>query len=560
MSDENRKRKNKKWIVKALVIFLIVMGILTFFSNTIMNMTLTQVSTQQIYSATLSSITRASGVVQAATQKEVKAPGELTVEGVNTYLYGYVEEGDVLATFKLPEDRTDLETAKKNLADLEKEMEYDERTPSESNDYYPLEMAVQDAEKGVETAQKNLDAAYDKDSAIERTRNEITQLNDDITELQKKKVEVENSKSESETRRDELREKIDPCKWALEKAQEALDACITDPNDPAFDQAKLDKCTADVQEAQQDVDDVQAAFDRANDRIVSYGEQIIDIENSISDKQNLIEEKELEITGYEAISSVEDAKRALSDAEHDLAQARKTLSDTRARAGVSYDQAEDAKNAKLKQKEDYEKEIARLEEYYSVTDVKAPISGMIIAVNVNRGGQCMKDEVMFTIADMDSEFYIECSIPKKDAEGMYIGSEVKTDMCDGAVVESIRPDPSSPMDSNIVRITVWGSWLTPGATTVNCTISTSNRNYENVVPKGAVQQDTEGDFIYILVTKNSPLGERYIARKVSVKVLAEDATSCAIEGAGINYAYCIVRTGKPIKNGEQVRLAQGETN
>ena len=38
MSDEIKKKKSKKWIIKALIIFLIVMGILTFFSNTIMNM------------------------------------------------------------------------------------------------------------------------------------------------------------------------------------------------------------------------------------------------------------------------------------------------------------------------------------------------------------------------------------------------------------------------------------------------------------------------------------------------------------------------------------------
>ena len=105
-----------------------------------------------------------------------------------------------------------------------------------------------------------------------------------------------------------------------------------------------------------------------------------------------------------------------------------------------------------------------------------------------------------------------------------------------------------------------GGYLVPGAMQVNCTIATSNRYYDCVVPKGAVQTDTEGSFIYILVTKNSPLGERYIARKVTVKILGEDSTSYAIEGAGINMAYCIVRTEKPIKNGEQVRLAQGETN
>ena len=195
-----------------------------------------------------------------------------------------------------------------------------------------------------------------------------------------------------------------------------------------------------------------------------------------------------------------------------------------------------------------------------MTEIVAPISGSVIAVNATRGGAATKGDVLFVIADMESGFYVECTVSKKDTEGMFIGSEVNADYCDYATVESIRPDPMDPMNSCILRISLSAYYIQPGATTVNCTISTSNRSYDCVVPKGAVHQDTEGDFIYILVTKNSPLGERYIARKVPVKVLASDSTSSAIEGAGISYAYCIVRTEKEIKNGEQVRLAQGETN
>ncbi|MBR5975662.1 MAG: efflux RND transporter periplasmic adaptor subunit [Clostridiales bacterium] len=560
MSEEKKIRKNKKWIVKALIAFLIVMGILTFFSNTIMNMTLTQVSTQQIYGATLSSITRAQGTVRTYQEKTVKAPGEITVGDIGVYLYGMVEAGDTLATISLPESREDLEQAKKNLEDLEKEMEYEERKPSESSDFYDDEMAVVDAQKAVEDAEKALDAARNKDQSIADCEEQIKSLQDTIKQLEKEKNSLEEQKLDAETKRDAYPEQIEMCQEALDAAKAALEACITDPEDPAFSQEDLDAANQAVTDAQQTLDDANAAYEKAKKDVTDIANSITDKETEIEKKNSDLTEKQGDLETFKAITTVEAAERALNDAKHRLTVARKTLSDAKTNAGITSDQKEDEWEAKLKKKEDYEKEVARLEEYYSITEITAPISGMVTSINVTRGGTCMKDEVMFTIADIDSGYYIECSIPKKDAESMYIGSEVKTDYCDSAFVESIRPDPLDPMNSSIVRITVSGYYLTPGATTVNCTISTSNRSYENVVPKGALQQDTEGYFIYILVTKNSPLGERYIARKVPVKLLAEDATSAAIEGAGISYAYCIVRSGKPITNGEQVRLAQGESN
>ena len=560
MSDENKKKKSRKWIIKALVAFLILMGILTFFSNTIMNMTLTQVSTQQVYGATLSSITRANGTLHANSEVKVKAPGELTVGDIPVYLYQEVQEGDTLASFELPENRADLEEAKKSLAELEKEMEYASRKPAESSDYYDMEMAVYDAEKAVKQAEKNLAAAKNKDTTITQTKNDIKALEDQLTQLEKDKMVLESKKTEIETRRDAAYDRIEEAKETLTTAQEALAACITDPNDPNFDQAALDQANQDVADAQKAVEKEQATYNACADELKSVSSQLVDKENAYTKKSVELEEKKADLTEFEQITTVEEAERALKDAKHSLQVARKTLSDAKTNAGIDSDRDKDTKEEKLKQKEDLEKKIKELEDYYAITDVKAPISGTIISVNVTRGAQCAKDEVMFVIADMSSGMFVECNVAKKDAESMFIGSEVRTDYCDHAVVDSIRPDPADPVNSRIVKIAVEGGYLVPGAMQVNCTIATSNRYYDCVVPKGAVQTDTEGSFIYILVTKNSPLGERYIARKVTVKILGEDSTSYAIEGAGINMAYCIVRTEKPIKNGEQVRLAQGETN
>ncbi|MEE3350903.1 MAG: HlyD family efflux transporter periplasmic adaptor subunit [Saccharofermentanaceae bacterium] len=560
MSDENKKKKSRKWIVKALIAFLVIMGILTFFSNTIMNMTLTQVSTQQVYGATLSSISRASGTLHANSEVKVKAPGEVTIAEVPVYLYQEVEEGAVLATFETSEDHADLDEARKSLQELEKEMEYDARKPAENSDYYDMEMAVYDAEKAVKQAEKNLAAAKNKDAVVSQTRTDIKAIQDQLTQIEKDKTVLESKKQELESRRDTAYEKIESAKETLTSAQDALASCITDPSDPNFDQAALDQANKDVEDAQKEVQKEQASYNSISDELSSVCSQLVDKEQAYTKKSTELEEKQADLAEFEQITTVEEAERALKDAKHTLQVARKTLSDAKTNAGISSDREKDTKEEKLKQKEDLEKKIKELEDYYKITEIRAPISGMLISINATRGGQCMKGDEMFIIADMNSGMYVDCQVEKKDADTMMVGAEVRTDYCDSAFVDSVRPDPSDPVNSRIVRVSVEGSYLVPGAMQISCTISTSNRYYDCVVPKGAVQTDSEGTFIYILLTKNSPLGERYIARKLPVKILAEDSTSYAIEGAGVNMAYCIVRTEKPIKNGEQVRLAQGETN
>ena len=559
MSDEKKKKKNGKWIIKLLVSFLIVMGILTFFSNTIMNMTLTQVSTQQIYGSTLSSITRASGTVHATVEKEVKAPGSITVDKIQSYMYQDVDAGDLLATLEIPEKQEDLETARKDLEDLEKKMEYTRRTPSPDSDFYEQEMAVEDARKALDEANNTLEQAKNKDALVNQTKSDIDTIRSQISTATGEKENLEGKKEDAAAKRDDAYAALPPLRDAQAAAQAEYDACIKDPNDPEFDPEYLAYCEQQLNDAIQAVTNMENEDNNASNAVIEYNRQISDKENYISNLESQKTDKETLLEKYKELPKVEDAQRKVQDANHALSAAQKTLSDARTNAGIKQDQDQDSYDEDMQKKEKLEKQIQELEEFYAMTEITAPISGCIIGIDVSRGQKCEKDAVMFRIADMSSGFYAECSVAKKDAESMAIGSEVKADYCEHAYVESVRPDPNDPMNSCIVRISVEGKYIQPGAMTLTFTIATSNRSYENVVPLGAVQQDIDGDFIYVLVTKSSPLGERYIARKVSVKVIAKDATSCAIEAAGISYAYCIVRTEKPIKNGQQVRLAQGET-
>lgn len=74
------------------------------------------------------------------------------------------------------------------------------------------------------------------------------------------------------------------------------------------------------------------------------------------------------------------------------------------------------------------------------------------------------------------------------------------------------------------------------------------------MPKNAVGHDRDGDFVLTVVSKSSPLGNRYYAERVSVEVLASDETSSAVSGSLGYGAYVITAASKPVEPKDQVRM------
>ena len=72
--------RRKKWIRRAAGIFLFVLVLLTFFSNTIMNATLPQVTMQQIQSGVIQEQVRGSGFVKAEESHEIIAENTQIVQ------------------------------------------------------------------------------------------------------------------------------------------------------------------------------------------------------------------------------------------------------------------------------------------------------------------------------------------------------------------------------------------------------------------------------------------------------------------------------------------------
>ena len=69
--DENRS-KRKEWVKNAAIVFLIILLLLTFFSNTIQNYSLPEVATQYVESGSITAKIRGLGVVERGDPYNVK--------------------------------------------------------------------------------------------------------------------------------------------------------------------------------------------------------------------------------------------------------------------------------------------------------------------------------------------------------------------------------------------------------------------------------------------------------------------------------------------------------
>ena len=122
-----------------------------------------------------------------------------------------------------------------------------------------------------------------------------------------------------------------------------------------------------------------------------------------------------------------------------------------------------------------------------------------------------------------------------------------------ATLESIKSDPKNPQTNKLLTFTIEGDVSAGSELTIS--VGQKSANYDLIVPNSAIRSDTNGSFVLVIESKNSPPGNRYIAHRVDVKVLAEDDVNSAVTGELGFGDYVITTSNAPVKNGDQVRLA-----
>jgi len=408
-------------------------------------------------------------------------------------------------------------------------------------------------ESGGEGNQPASQSENDNSAELEALRKEIEALEKEIDDLDASLDEKDEKLAEAKTSIAEMKT-LSELESDLAQMKAAYNAA-----DSAYDSA-LD-AESDAEDALDELRDGGFEYFLLQDRIDKYDEQIEekkeakeDIEEKLAEAKELLEESKEEITktpdecDKETLAltrAIEDAKAAIA-----LAESNGAIADETAALNLSIKKREI--DRKKKQINDLKKET-------SETEITAPVSGTVSAVGISSGDEAEEGTVAFEITMTDMGYTMECSVTNSQASRLRVGQEAEVQYYywgdkPSVRISQIKSDPNSGGKNKLVTFTVEGD--VSDGTSLSLVVGSQGQSYDTVVPNSAVREDANGKFILKVISKSSPLGNRYYAERVDVEVLASDATKSAINATLSWGDYVITGASVPISEGMQVRMAE----
>ena len=186
-SKEGTKHINRReWVKNIIIVFLLVMLVLTFFSNTIMNYSLPEVSVTRVSRSKVSKAYSLDLTVEANKTYSVTADESRDIKRVAVRKGQEVKEGQTLFFLEEMKDSTEAKTLEENI-ETEKAL-YEKALITASPDYFALNQAVQMARDKVNQAidaKNNAPAEPSSDPDAERrAQAERKDLNSDLAKLE----------------------------------------------------------------------------------------------------------------------------------------------------------------------------------------------------------------------------------------------------------------------------------------------------------------------------------------------------------------------------------------
>lgn len=550
MAEE--KVKKREWVKNAAIIFLSIMLVMTFFSNTFLLRSLPEVSTQYVSSGTINTKIRGSGTVAANQTYDVTIDQNRKVDSVLVKVGQKVEAGDVLFTLQ-EGDSSELEAAKDELANAELQ--------------YQIKLLEAMMNKGESSASSSAQAAYDAWKKAKSNESYVYAGYKAVTEATKARDEAKQHLVVLAGGEDKLsgivslKELLSEAKKNLSEAEKEVARISADPDYTNPESPNHEGAVAKYNAAVETKNAWQAAVTEYQTKLEAFGVPETEY-NILYDKYVLAEQNAAAAEakyGSVTKSDYDSAVAELSQAEEAYNSAIKALRTEQNNEDIQ--KKIDALNESKEQKEleKLRKKVQELSGGDMGNEVVAKTAGTISEINVKAGGEAASGTPLATIELTDRGYTVSISATAEQAKKVSVGdtaevssywwgSEIK------AVLDSIKNDPSSGGKNKLLIFTVSGD-VEPG-TNISLSIGQKSQNYDSIVPKSAVRSDTNGKFVLVLTEKPSPIGNRYVATRVDVQVLAEDDVSAAV--TGLSYGdYVITTSSKPIEAGTLVRMAEG---
>ncbi|MBR6382221.1 MAG: HlyD family efflux transporter periplasmic adaptor subunit [Lachnospiraceae bacterium] len=543
--EQQEFEKRKGWIKNAIIIFLVVMLILTLFSNTIMNYSLPQVVVQNVSSGSITTKVRGSGTVESGDPYNVTVKQSRTVSGINVKVGSVVEAGDVLL-YLAEGDSAELDAAKKALAEAQRaydiallsgEITDSAIAGSTGNlDVSALRTQVSGAQQAVKNAQNEVDAAQavvnDLTNAVavaSAATLDVTAENNAITEAQYYYDNYNNGLATMSAEMTDLKSKLEY--YSSLEASEENDAKIAELNKKIADlEPKLIEQTTLVANAQTALNQARANLQHRQDTAGT--------DQNVKNLQAQLAAANATLTAKQGI--LEDKKQALTTLTTNIANKINLNSLYRA-----------IQDAQAKVEAEELKAIG--------SEVTAPIAGKILQINVQSGKDTDPATPVVLMQPEGQGYTLSFSVDNEQAKLVAPGDPAEivngwwySDVT--VTVSGIRPDPQSPTQKKQITFDLDGEGLTAGQS-MTLSVGSRTAEYEFIVPNSALHDSNEGKYILVVEAKSTPLGNRYFAVRKDVNVVAADEKQSAVTGALEYWSYVITTATKPIEAGEQVRLS-----
>lgn len=568
--NENGGKKRREWVKNAAIIFLSVMLVLTFFSNTFMNYSLPEVAAQYVQSGTITAKIRGTGTVESGDPYNVKINETRTISSVLVKTGDKVEKGAPLLLLEDKESKelTDAQAAlDKAMLDFELALlsgdisnsafqnvqngnvsslnTYQSRIVAAEAEIDKWQKQVDEATTAInqlKTAQVNVDAGGAPDTSSEQNKVNVAQaaLNSDEIKIAKDKIS-------------EWQAAQATCQATIDKYNENIASSVSGNgfvNQVTEDEYQLAVKNRD--QYQSLINERQAFINSNPDKVKAYDEKVkalADANKALTEKQNSKTNSTNSLTVQTQNWQTELDKRniQLKAAQDTKAQLLKDIS-----TELNLDYQLDS----LKKQRD---EIAKLQENAVGASIDAPISGTITSVTVKAGDEAQPDTALVTMQPEGKGFTMSFSVTNDQAKRLSVGD--KADLVNSwrysdmdITLASIKPDTTDPGQKKLLTFDITGDEVTPGQS-LNVSVGQKSANYDLIVPNSAIREDSNGKFILIVESKSSPLGNRYVATRVDVEVLASDDTQSAVSGALYGYEFVITTSTQPVEAGKLVRLA-----
>ena len=538
---ENRDPAKKRSIIRGIVIvFLVILLVLTFFSNTIMNKSLAQVTTAAVTSGKLTERIRGNGTVELQQSYEVTVDDNVTVDTIMVKKGQEVKQGDILFTVagSTGDELTEAQDAVRNA-----ELEYQQELLSQKDSSDQQSDEINKARKELNDAIEKRDEAASNESYNNELKN--AKANSESALSYQKNIQQNLSNTIAAIDMDdysmaapEYTGDINLLKSRAEDAERVYEMALNaNSEDVADKEAAMNEAKSNYEEAKQSL----------RERLTS---QLSDVEYEIS-------RLESEISSYEINEGVE----KVSDLDKQVAEKQKSLEELIEKTQSKNESNQTVNDLKLEKAkaalEEAQKKLEKAKEKASSNGIVSKYNGIVADIKTKTGSKVNSGDTIMDIDITDEGYLVKIKVEGEKAKKAQKGAEV--DILNNfnndiqAELTAIKNDTVAGSKNMILEFTVKGN--TSVGSNLELSIPCGSGNYDAVVPKSAVYEDNKGNkFVLITKSKSSPLGNRYYAEKVEVEVVASDETSRAVKGGISAGDYVITAASKPVSPKDQVRM------